>query len=214
MQSYYAARAPEYDDVYLKPERQADLRALEAWLPARFSDATVLELACGTGYWTHFIAQVAAHIVAIDTAPETIAIAKARVPEAKTTFLVGDAYDLPSNLGPFGAAFAGFWFSHIPKARRQAFLRGLGVVLVPGAPVILLDNLYVPGSSSPITETDADGNTYQTRRLKDGSMHRVLKSFPSEAELRSSLGVLGRPIAFTAWQYYWAFEYAAADKPD
>jgi hypothetical protein len=86
-------------------------------------------------------------------------------------------------------------------------------VLVPGAPVILLDNRYVPGSSSPITETDADGNTYQTRRLKDGSMHRVLKNFPSEAELRSSLGVFGRSSAFTAWQYYWAFEYAAADNP-
>ena len=39
MQGYYAARAPEYDRVYLKPERQADLRAIEAWLPARSSTA-------------------------------------------------------------------------------------------------------------------------------------------------------------------------------
>jgi hypothetical protein len=27
-QAYYMARAPEYDRVYLKPERQADLRAI------------------------------------------------------------------------------------------------------------------------------------------------------------------------------------------
>jgi demethylmenaquinone methyltransferase/2-methoxy-6-polyprenyl-1,4-benzoquinol methylase len=25
---YYGARAPEYDEVYAKPERQADLRAM------------------------------------------------------------------------------------------------------------------------------------------------------------------------------------------
>ncbi|MBI5579216.1 MAG: class I SAM-dependent methyltransferase, partial [Deltaproteobacteria bacterium] len=35
MQSYYAARAPEYDSVYRKPERQPDLRSIEGWLPPR-----------------------------------------------------------------------------------------------------------------------------------------------------------------------------------
>ncbi len=32
LQSYYAARASEYDRVYLKPERQPDLRAVEQWV--------------------------------------------------------------------------------------------------------------------------------------------------------------------------------------
>ena len=31
---YYAARAGEYDRIYAKPERQADLRAIEKWLPS------------------------------------------------------------------------------------------------------------------------------------------------------------------------------------
>lgn len=31
MQSYCAARAAEYDRIYLKSERQADLRAIERW---------------------------------------------------------------------------------------------------------------------------------------------------------------------------------------
>lgn len=30
MQGDYAARAPEYDQIYLKPERQKDLRDMEA----------------------------------------------------------------------------------------------------------------------------------------------------------------------------------------
>ena len=80
MQGYYAARAPEYDAIYRKPERQTDLRAIEQWLPARFDGARVLEIACGTGYWTQFIASVARHVTALDAAPETLAIAEARVP--------------------------------------------------------------------------------------------------------------------------------------
>jgi ubiquinone/menaquinone biosynthesis C-methylase UbiE len=87
MQSYYAARASEYERIYLKPERQTDLRAIEQWLPPKFEGARVIEVACGTGYWTQFIAPVASHVLAIDAAPETISIAKTRVPEGKVDFL-------------------------------------------------------------------------------------------------------------------------------
>ncbi len=209
LQSYYAARAAEYDKVYLKPERQSDLRAVESWLPSVFRGSTVLEVACGTGYWTQFIAPAAAHVVAIDSSSETLAIARSRVTRGRASFHVGDAYDLPPRLGTFDAAFAGFWFSHVPKAERHGFLGGLAALLVPGARVVLLDNLYVAGSSSRITETDADGNTYQTRSLEDGSTHRVLKNFPSEAELQASLGDLGTSSRLRTWAHYWAFEYAA-----
>ncbi len=211
LRSYYAARATEYDEVYVKPERQSDLRAIEAWLPPHYAGANVLEIACGTGYWTQHIAHDAAHVVAIDTSPETICIAERRVAVKRVRFLVADAYNLPRDLGRFGAAFAGCWFSHVPKARRHAFLRGLNALLIAGAKVILLDNQYVEGSSSPITEADSDGNTYQTRQLKDGSMHRVLKNFPTEEELQSSLIGIGAGGVLTKWRYFWAFEYAAGE---
>ncbi len=211
MQSYYAARAPEYDRVYLKPERQADLRAIEKWLPPIFANATVIEVACGTGYWTQFIARSAARILAIDAVPETLRIAEGRIPQDKVVFRVADAYALPLDFGRFNAAFAGFWFSHLPKARRHAFLRGLGALLTRGAKVVLLDNLYVEGSSSPIKKIDADGNSYQERTLDDGSTHHILKNFPSEAELRLSLAGLGTNGIFSTWHHYWAFEYVATE---
>jgi len=209
MQSYYATRAPEYDAIYLKPERQEDLRRIEKWLPPLFADSRVLEVACGTGYWTQFIAPAAGHIIGIDASQETMNIARGRVPESKATFLVGDAYSLSPDLGTFNAAFAGFWFSHVPKARRREFLYGLNALLNPGARVVLLDNLYVEGSSSAIAETDAEWNTYQDRKLSDGTTHRVLKNFPSQSELESSINELGKNGKFTTWRYYWAFEYVA-----
>ncbi len=211
MHSYYAARAPEYDSIYLKPERQADLRALEHWLPSVFSGARVLEVACGTGYWTQFLAPVASSILAIDAAPETMAIARSRVAGDTVQFLVGDAYALPRRAEKFDAAFAGFWFSHVPKERQREFLVGLNASLKHGAKVVLLDNRYVEGSSSPLAERDVDGNTYQTRKLADGSTHRVLKNFPSENELHALAAGLSQSAAFKCWQYYWAFEYVAAD---
>lgn len=208
MQSYYSARAPEYDQIYLRPERQSDLTAIQSWLPPKFSDAKVLEVACGTGYWTQFIAPVAAHVLAIDVAPETLAIARSRISAQEVMFLTGDAYALPIDNGKFDVAFAGFWFSHVPKARRRKFLLGISACLRPGARVVFLDNLYVGGSSSPITNYDQEGNSFQTRRLADGSAHQVLKNFPNENELLDCLTGLGECISFTRWQYYWALEYA------
>ena len=145
MQHYYAARASEYDKVYAKPERQADLRQIERWLPGVLAGRSVLEVACGTGYWTQFFAPRCARVVAIDSAPETIQVARSRVPPEKVAFTVGDAYSLPVQPAPLGAGFAGFWWSHIPRARVGEFLRGFHTALEPGAPVVLLDNRFVAG---------------------------------------------------------------------
>jgi ubiquinone/menaquinone biosynthesis C-methylase UbiE len=207
MLDYYAARAPEYDKIYQKPERQADLRAIEAWLEPIFAGAKVLEVACGTGYWTQFIAPAAASVLAVDGAPETFRLAETRVPKEKVQFIVGDAYALPSSEPRCDAAFAAHWLSHVPKHRIGEFLAGLNAVLRPGAKVVLIDNLFVEGSSTPISEHDADGNTYQARPLDDGSVHRVLKNFPTESELRALAADVGTDVAYKAWRHYWALQY-------
>lgn len=214
MQRYYADRAPEYDRIYAKPERQADLRRIERWLPAIFRGRTVLEIACGTGHWTQFIAPVAAEVVAIDSAPETVDIAKERVRADKVEFVIGDAYALPDLGRSFSAGFAGFWLSHVPKSRVREFLRGFHSRLAPGATVVLLDNRFVEGSSTPIGDRDGEGNTYQLRSLRDGTMHRVLKNFPGEDELRSVTEGLCSELRYLTWQHYWAVEYTAIAPAD
>ena len=172
MQSYYAARAGEYDGVYQKPERQADLRQIEQWLPSVLSGKTVLEVACGTGYWTQFIAPVASSVVAIDSAPETLRIAERRVPSGNVLFQVGDAYALAQGSRRFSAAFAGFWFSHVPLERQREFLRGLNSALEPGAKVVLLDNRSSkaalrrsPGETPTATRTNP-GRSAMAQRIE------------------------------------------------
>jgi hypothetical protein len=94
---------------------------------------------------------------------------------------------------------------------RGAFLSSLDRRLLAGAKVVLLDNLYVEGSSTPIERRDAEGNTYQRRRLSDGSEYVVLKNFPAEAELRADVAAFGRNVAYTALQYFWLFSYEKRD---
>lgn len=207
MQDYYAQRAREYDAIYLKPERQNDLREMETWLPAELEGRTVLEIACGTGYWTQFLAPRCAHVLALDAAPQTLEVARSRVPPATVSFAVGDAYALPASAKRFDAAFAGFWWSHIPLCRIGEFLAGLQRVLEPGACVVFMDNRFVAGSSTPLSQTDADGNTYQLRRLGDGSEHVVLKNFPSRGELLTAIAPFARSTHYREWQYFWALSF-------
>lgn len=211
MRAYYASRAPYYDAVYLKPERAKDIAFLAEHLPEAFAGRSVLEVACGTGYWTQHIARTAARLVAIDALPEPLAFARLRPNAKRVTFRLEDAYALPADLGTFDAAFAGLWFSHVPVERRVEFIRSLHARLVPGARVIFIDNSEVQCREWPIVETDAHGNTYQRRRLRDGTDHRVLKNFPVEDELRRLLSPLASAIAFRQLDNFWLLEYKAAD---
>lgn len=214
MQSYYAQRAAYYERVYRKPERQGDLRAMERWIGADdgpFAGRRVLEIACGTGWWTPHGARAARDWLATDINPATLAVARAKPLPGCMRFAEVDAYTLAGLEGErFDAAFAGFWWSHVPLARLPGWLALLHSRLEPGARVVFLDNSYVQASSSPITRRDADGNTYQQRTLDDGSVHEVLKNFPSREEAFACLGVRARAPVWHAWTHYWALEFELA----
>lgn len=207
MRAYYAARAPIYDAVYAKPERQVDIAWLQAHLPTRLAGRRVLEVACGTGYWTPHLAATAQQFTATDGVAEPLALARQRPGNEGVTFVQADAYALPPELGTFDGAFAGLWFSHVPMAQRPAFLRSLHARLTPGARVVLIDNSRAQCIDLPIADNDADGNTWQWRTLPDGSRHRVLKNFPTEAELRALLAPQARVTDWRELMHFWLIEY-------
>ena len=208
---YYRQRAGEYEAIYSKPERQADLAFLREHIPARLAGRDVLELACGTGYWTALVARRAARVVATDLAEEPLRIAQSKdYGECYVRFELADAYALSADLGTFDAALAVFWWSHVPLSRVAAFLSSLHGRLKSGARVLLMDNRYVEGSSTAISERDAEGNAYQLRTLADGSRHRVLKNFPAETDLRAALAPHAKTMSYRALEYYWLAEYEVA----
>ncbi len=213
MEGYYARRAREYERIYDKPERQADLARLRSDVPALFGGERVLELACGTGYWTPLIAQRAQSVLALDAVEEVLAIARSKgYPGENVRFAQADAYALPAWPEPFTGCFAGFWWSHIPLEKIDPFLEQLHDRLAPGARVVFVDNLYVEGNSTPLARRDDAGNTYQERRLADGSRHEVLKNYPAPGELEARLARLGTGVQVTRYQYYWLASYRIMDR--
>jgi len=212
MREYYARRATYYERVYFKPERQQDLRAMEAWLVDQFVDRHVLEIACGTGWWTPHGARHAQSWLATDLNPETMAIAASKpLPPGKVSFATLDAYALASlDDARFDGAFAGCWWSHVPLARLPGWIEQLHSKLGPDARVVFLDNSYVQASSTPISRRDDDGNTYQDRTLDDGSVHEVLKNFPTRDQAVAAIGPRARDPQWIEFAHYWILSYTLA----
>jgi SAM-dependent methyltransferase len=209
LRDYYARRAESYERIYRKPERQAELRLIEAGLPAFFKGRRVLEVACGTGWWTPFGARDALDWLATDINPETLAIARTKpLPAGRVRFRQVDAWSFAELGGQrFDAAFAGFWWSHVPLARLPGWLALLHERLEPGARVVMLDNRFVAGSSTPVCRVDGEGNSYQMRPLDDGSRHEVLKNFPGREQALAALGPRAREPQWTEHPHYWLLQY-------
>jgi SAM-dependent methyltransferase len=146
IQQYYSKRAAEYEKIYEKPERQQELEWLRKRIPEIFRNRTVLEVACGTGYWTQFIARTARHVHACDINEPVLEIAREKpLPRAACR----SSRPTPSRSRAFlrtcDAAFAGFWWSHVKRSELASFVRNLAVHLEPGAQVAILDNTFFEG---------------------------------------------------------------------
>jgi protein-L-isoaspartate O-methyltransferase len=211
LRHYYTQRAGEYEQVYAKPERKGDIARLRLLLQELLAGHDVLEIACGTGYWTTAIAQTARSMLSTDANGEMLDLARAKLyPDGRVRFGHADAFTLENISGPFTAGFAGFWWSHVPRSRLSAFLHTFHERIGTGGLMVFIDNRYVAGSNHPIARRDAGGNTYQHRTLADGRAFEVLKNFPDADDLRETVAGLAREVTVTTLTYYWCLHYRIA----
>lgn len=205
--SYYSKRAKEYEKIYAKPERQDELKVAETVLQGMFINKNVFEICCGTGYWTERIAKTATSVFATDVNESMLEIARYKsYGRAKMSFGLADIYNYEiaerqENL------FGGFIWSHIQVQDLDNFLRKINGFVVPGATVVFMDNNFAEGSNHPIAFTDEQGNTFQDRKLEDGTSHRVRKNFPGESFLRNKLEGFGSEINIIQSKYFWIASY-------
>jgi len=208
LERYYSKRAAEYEQIYDKPERQHELEWLRSRIPEVLRGRTVLEVACGTGYWTQFIAREAEHVYACDINDSVLEIAREKpIAAGRASFFKADAITLEGVPPGCDAAFAGFWWSHVKKSGLAQFLSALATKLDPGSVVAILDNSYAEGSSTPVSRRDAEGNTYQMRRLASGEEYEVLKNFPTADELAQAVRPIAREAQLESLAYYWLLTF-------
>lgn len=201
---YFALCAPTYDSIYDKEERQDDLDELHERVAEILSGHKVLELACGTGYWTETIAETAASVHATDINEAMLEQARARGLDPETVrFSQLDALNLPDCRGQYTACFAAGWWSRVRREEQDRYLVQLRERLGKDTLLVLLDNSYIDGSNTVIARTDLEGNTFQIHLAADGQRYEIIKNFPSDSALRKKLAPSVREIRIERLEYYY-----------
>ena len=218
--AYYRARASEYDQWFLRQGRYDRGEALNrAWFDevGRLAEVLdqfaprgdVLELACGTGWWTERLAGYAGTLTAVDASPEVLAINQARLGEGRVRYIQADLFAWQPER-QYDVVFFSFWLSHVPPEHFDSFWRTVASALKPGGRVLLFDSLPSDTSSANNHERPDQRNVRQMRRLNDGSEFTIFKLYYEPQALAANLEQLGwQASAATTGQY---FLYANASR--
>jgi SAM-dependent methyltransferase len=101
----------------------------------------VLELACGPGTWTAQLLRHADTVTAVDGSPEMLEIASARVTDPRVRFVEADLFSwLPDRR--YDVVFFGFWISHVPLERFEAFWSLVSDCVEPDGQVLFVDDAH------------------------------------------------------------------------
>jgi SAM-dependent methyltransferase len=210
-EAYYSERASEYEDSvgYGKPSYAAVMAPIRARYQLALRGHDVLELACGPGYWTDAVSLTARTVLATDLDTELVKMVRERFasrPNVSTQS--ANAYELETITGNFTAAFAQYFWSHVPKAKLRTFLKTLHSKLVPGALVMFLDNL--PYFSN--RRMDEAGDLLEERFLRNGTRYEVIKNFPTESEILGVLSGISEQVIYKQFRSedYWTLSYRTA----
>lgn len=202
---YYSERAKEYDKVYSIPEEQNDLTKSIQIFQDLFASKNLIEVACGTGYWTNHISKTATSIYATDINESVVKIAKERHCNPNVKFDIVDMFKIePTEV--FDAFFGGFIWSHILIQDIDNFLKVVSKLLKSNSIIAFIDSKPVSNSfhdRKRISKIDEYENTFQTRQLDNGSNHIVLKNFPTKEFLNEKLSVIAKEIEYIDLDNYW-----------
>jgi demethylmenaquinone methyltransferase/2-methoxy-6-polyprenyl-1,4-benzoquinol methylase len=218
---YYAARAGEYDDWFLRRGRYsrgaiadaawaADLDTATLWLDAQQLGGEIVELAAGTGWWSPLIAQKATTLWLYDINEEPLEYARQRlVAHGLAAHIhVRDAWAEPDR--QVDGLFCGFWLSHVPRARLADFLALCRRWLKPGGRMAFIDSRLDRESSA--SDHPPPENDLSVRKLDDGRTFTIVKVYWRPEELETALAAAGfRDARVTTTSRFFLMGEATAD---
>ena len=193
--AYYEARAPEYDDWYLRRGRyergpihdaawNAELDAAGRWLDGLPISGEIVELAAGTGWWSPLLAGKG-ELSIYDAAEAPLDRARDRLLAhgLRAHIHTRDAWAEPDR--PVDALFAGFWLSHVERQRLGAFLSLARRWLRHGGTFAFIDSL--PDPQSGAADHAAPTADRSVRKLEDGREFEIVKVYYTPTELEAAL---------------------------
>ncbi len=202
--AYYRAAAPKYLETGIPEIPEAELAdaadALKDELDTFRPTGDVLELACGPGTWTAQLLAHADRVTALDSAPEMLRIAAARIGDNRVRFVQADALTWEPDW-PYDAVFFGFWLSHVPLERFEAFWSLVERCLKPGGRVAFADDAF----RTPDELIEGEESEVIRRQLIDGEEFRAVKVPHTPESLEHRLRALGWEIEvhYVGGPFFW-----------
>jgi demethylmenaquinone methyltransferase/2-methoxy-6-polyprenyl-1,4-benzoquinol methylase len=201
---YYRARASEYDEWFLRVGRYdrgeehrkrwlGEVEAVRKELESSKPDGDILELACGTGLWTEYLAPFADKLVAVDSSEEAIMLNRDRLKNDRVSYIQADLFSWKPS-ARFDFVFFAFWLSHIPRSRFDEFWVTVKAALKPDGRVFFVDSLLTQDSTAK-NHAAIDNRGRVTRKLNNGREYEIVKVFHEPAKIEHRLKEL-------EWQGY------------
>ncbi len=204
---YYCQRAKEYEQIYFRdvPDRRKEIDDEAINIKALAKDKTVLDIPCGTGYWTKIISESAKKIVAADISLEMIEMARSKEYQIPVEFVQCDLNFPPFEPHSFDLVVLGFWFSHHPKQDYEALFKILKSLLKENGLIWMIDNNPpAEGAVSNSVGKDEFGNNQKKRWLDNGEEFIIIKNYFEKEDL-SRIFVQSFDIQqLTHNKYYWS----------
>jgi SAM-dependent methyltransferase len=172
------------DDAYCRFTRF--VQRLISRRPSFCATNGVIDAGCGTGLVLAEVVAAFAWGIGIDISPKMIRAARAKR-LAKTKFLVGDCFDLPSLCPKAGAILSrGVLLSHYGRKQGQAMLCAAHSALVPGGFLVfdfLNEAARTKYQHAPGNKTWFTGNEIQSMALRAGFSIVTILGKPSRRVL-------------------------------
>lgn len=204
---YYTKRAPEYEQIYYRdiPERRKEIDDETIRLKHLVKDKNILDLACGTGYWTKIFSETARSITACDISNEMLNEAKNKNYSCPVEFLIADINQLPFKKNSFDFITLGFWFSHHPKQDYITLFKNLKSILKNNGTIWMIDNNPpTEGANLESAGDDEHLNNYKKRSLDNGEEYIIIKNYFSDDQLKQIFSPNFHINSLIFKKYYWS----------
>jgi hypothetical protein len=110
---------------------------------------------------------------------------------------------IPDDAAGYGAVVAEFCWSRLKRDEQDGFLAKLRKLSGKDALLVLLDEVYVEGTSNTVARTDLQGNTYEIVTTDEGQRVERVMSYPTDSALRKRLSNAAKEIRVARWEYFW-----------
>jgi demethylmenaquinone methyltransferase/2-methoxy-6-polyprenyl-1,4-benzoquinol methylase len=134
-------------------------------------------------------------VVAVDVSAAALDIARKKLSGYRNvSFVLSDAYDLGDSTESCDMLFSTDWWSHIPKGMVDCFMKSACGNVVRKSRAVFIDMSMNDYFENEPHFFDGEGNRISLRKLPDGSEYRVVKNFPTEAEIRQAISPYAQGI--------------------